>query len=55
MRSSIMKEAIAQPKASASKPESKDELKTLPMPALEKRLGASPNGLTHAEAAKRPM
>jgi H+-transporting ATPase len=50
-----MKDAIAQPKVSAPKPESKNALKALPMPALEKRLGASPNGLTHAEAAKRPM
>ena len=42
-----------QPKASAPKPAAKDELKTLPMPQLEKRLGSSPNGLTQAEAAKR--
>ncbi|MGA7540914.1 MAG: plasma-membrane proton-efflux P-type ATPase, partial [Steroidobacteraceae bacterium] len=48
-----MKEPTAQPKASAPKPESKEELKTLPMPELEKRLGSSPNGLTQAEAAKR--
>ena len=42
-----------QPTASAPKPAAKDELKTLPMPQLEKRLGSSPNGLTQAEAAKR--
>ncbi len=48
-----MQEPTAQPKGSAPKPESKEELKTLPMPELEKRLGSSPNGLTQAEAAKR--
>ncbi len=48
-----MKAPTARPGASAPKPESKDELKTLPMPELEKRLGSSPNGLTQAEAAKR--
>jgi H+-transporting ATPase len=40
-------------KAPPSKPDPKDELKTLPMPQVEKRLGSSPNGLTQAEAAKR--
>ena len=48
-----MKPRTVQPKASAPKPESNDELKTLPMPEVEKRLGSSPNGLTQAEAAKR--
>jgi H+-transporting ATPase len=48
-----MKPRTVQPKASAPKPESKDELKTLPMPEVEKRLESSPNGLTQAEAAKR--
>ena len=43
----------AAPKAPPSKPDPKDELKTLPMPEVEKRLGSSPNGLTQAEAAKR--
>ena len=36
-----------------SKPESKDDLKSLPMPEVEKRLGSSPDGLTQAEAQKR--
>ena len=36
-----------------SKPDPKEELKTLPMPELEKRLASSPNGLTQAEATKR--
>jgi H+-transporting ATPase len=48
-----VKPRTVQPKASAPKPESNDELKTLPMPEVEKRLGSSPNGLTQAEAAKR--
>ncbi len=48
-----MKSRTVPPKASAPKPESNDELKTLPMPEVEKRLGSSPNGLTQAEAAKR--
>jgi H+-transporting ATPase len=36
-----------------SKPESKDELKSLPMAGLEKKLGSSPQGLSGAEAQKR--
>ena len=48
-----MKPRTVQPKASAPKPESKDELKALPMSEVEKRLESSPNGLTQAEAAKR--
>jgi len=31
----------------------KDDLKTLPLAEVEKRLGSSPDGLTQAEAAKR--
>jgi H+-transporting ATPase len=38
---------------SGSKPEPKDDLKTLPMPEAEKRLGSSPDGLSQAEATKR--
>jgi H+-transporting ATPase len=37
----------------ASKPAAKDDLKSLPMAELEKRLGSSPDGLTQAEAEKR--
>ena len=37
----------------ASKPEAKDDLKTLPMPEVEKKLGSSPDGLSQAEAKKR--
>jgi H+-transporting ATPase len=40
------------PKKSA-KPETKDDLKTLPLPEVEKRLGSSPNGLSQSEAATR--
>jgi H+-transporting ATPase len=36
-----------------TKPESKDDLKTLPMPELQKKLGSTPNGLSQAEAEKR--
>ena len=34
-------------------PEPKDDLKSLPMPEVEKKLGSSPDGLTQAEAQKR--
>jgi H+-transporting ATPase len=37
----------------ASKPDFKDDLKSLPMPEVEKRLGSSENGLSQAEAQKR--
>ena len=42
----------ADPKKGA-KPEPKDDLKTLPLPEVEKKLGATPNGLSQAEAATR--
>jgi H+-transporting ATPase len=50
--------AIAEPakapeSKSASKPDSKDDLKSLPMPEVEKRLGSSPKGLSQADAQKR--
>ena len=35
------------------KPDAKDDLKTLPMAEVEKKLGSSPEGLTQAEAQKR--
>ena len=35
------------------KPGSKDDLKTLPMPELQAKLGSSPDGLSQAEAQKR--
>src|SRR5580704_59748 len=40
------------PKA-AAKPDAKDDLKSLPLPEVEKRLCSSPDGLTQAEAQKR--
>ncbi|MGA7126121.1 MAG: HAD-IC family P-type ATPase, partial [Chthoniobacterales bacterium] len=47
----------SKPKASESKPGSKpaakEDLKSLPMPEVEKKLGSSPDGLTQAEAQKR--
>ena len=36
-----------------AKPESKDDLKSLPMPELQKKLGSSADGLSQAEAEKR--
>ncbi len=36
-----------------SEPKSKGDLKSLPMPELEAKLGSSPDGLTQAEAQKR--
>jgi H+-transporting ATPase len=46
-----------QPKAPESKPglkpHAKDDLKSLPMPELEKQLGSSPDGLSQTEAEKR--
>jgi H+-transporting ATPase len=36
-----------------SEPESKDDLKSLPMPELQAKLGSSPDGLSQTEAQKR--
>ena len=38
---------------SGSNPKSKDDMKSLPMPELEAKLGYSPDGLSQAEAQKR--
>ncbi|MFZ0296785.1 MAG: plasma-membrane proton-efflux P-type ATPase [Candidatus Sulfotelmatobacter sp.] len=59
-----MKANVDQPRAPApktenpepklvSKPDSKDDLKSLPMSEVEKRLGSSAKGLSQAEAQKR--
>ena len=52
-----MESNSVQPKAfeskPGSKPDAKDDLKTLPMPEVEKKLGSSPDGLSQAEAQKR--
>ncbi len=49
--------AESKPTAPASKPvvktDPKDDLKTLPLAEVEKKLGSSPDGLTQAEARKR--
>jgi H+-transporting ATPase len=54
---SIMKAHTDQPKARGSeadsKPDAKDNLQTLPLSEVEKKLGSSPDGLTQAEAQKR--
>ena len=46
-----------QPKASesklGSKPDAKDDLKSLPLPEVEKNLGSSPDGLAQVEAQNR--
>jgi len=41
------------PKASKSQPDTKDDLKSLPLPEVQKRLKSSPDGLQKAEAKKR--
>lgn len=56
-----MKPDANQPKAPEANPgpkpdaklDAKDDLKSLPMPEVEKRLGSSPDGLSQAEAQKR--
>ena len=40
-------------KPNANRPESSDDLKSLPMPELQAKLGSSPDGLSQAEAQKR--
>ena len=42
-----------QPKAPESKPDAQDDLKSLPLAEVEKKLGSSPDGLSQAEAQKR--
>ena len=48
-----MKSNTDQPKASRLKSEEKNDLKSIPMPELEKKLGSSPEGLSQSEAQKR--
>ena len=54
---SVMSANAAQSTAPASeretKPAANDDLKTLPMAEVEKKLGSSPDGLSQAEAARR--
>jgi hypothetical protein len=53
----IMEPNADQPKAPeakpGSRPDAKDDLKSLPLPEVEKKLGSSPDGLSQAEAQKR--
>ena len=53
----MMKSDTDESKAAESKPgtkpEPKDDLKSLPMPEVEKQLASSPEGLAEAEAKKR--
>ena len=52
-----MESTTQKPKADdlkpGAKPDSKDDLKSLPMAEVEKKLNSSPDGLTQAEAEKR--
>jgi len=48
-----MKASADQAGLPGAKPDAQDELKSLPMPELQARLGASPEGLSQAEARKR--
>ncbi|MDR3556454.1 MAG: plasma-membrane proton-efflux P-type ATPase [Syntrophobacteraceae bacterium] len=48
-----MKPDANQPEAPESKPDAKDDLKSLPMPELQAKLESSPDGLSQAEAQKR--
>ena len=41
------------PESKPNAPDPKDDLKTLPMPDVENKLGSSPDGLSQAEAQKR--
>lgn len=48
-----MAQAIDDPKIEKLKPDAKDDLKSLPLPQMEKKLASSPEGLSQDEAAKR--
>ena len=48
-----MKTKTKKPKIHRVKPRSKDDLKSLPMPEVEKKLESSTDGLSQAEAKKR--
>ncbi|MBN3946983.1 MAG: plasma-membrane proton-efflux P-type ATPase [Nostoc sp. NMS7] len=49
----MIKPVADQTKATKSKPDAKDDLKTLPLPEVEKKLESSPDGLSQAQAKKR--
>jgi H+-transporting ATPase len=48
-----MSKADDPPKTPVAEPAVTDELKTLPLPEVEKKLGSTPDGLSQAEAQKR--
>lgn len=48
-----MKTNTEKPNTSKPEPVKKDDLKTLPLAEVEKKLESSPEGLTQAEAEKR--
>ncbi|MFZ2322296.1 MAG: cation-transporting P-type ATPase [Ignavibacteriaceae bacterium] len=48
-----MKTNTEKPNTSKPEPFKKDDLKTLPLAEVEKKLESSPEGLTQAEAEKR--
>ncbi len=48
-----MKRQDDRPNGTPSKPDAINDLKSVPMPDLEKQLGSSPNGLSQAEAQTR--
>ena len=52
MKSKAHQPGAPEPKPGA-KPDAKEDLKSLPLAEVEKRLGSSPDGLTQAEAQKR--
>jgi H+-transporting ATPase len=49
----VAEEPKAKKPKQGSKPNTQDDLKSLPMPEVEKKLAPSPEGLTQAEAQKR--
>jgi H+-transporting ATPase len=49
----VAEEPKAKKPKQGSKPNTQDDLKSLPMPEVEKKLASSPEGLTQAEAQKR--
>ena len=48
-----MKPSVDRPEAPKVQPDAKDDLKTLPLPEVQKRLESSPEGLQQVEAKKR--
>jgi len=48
-----MESKTDKPDNTESKPDAKDDLKSIPIPKLEKKLASSDQGLTETEAKKR--